>query len=39
MFERIKKVKSILIIIAIIIAVASLFTSRLLTNDLKEEEK
>ncbi len=39
MFERIKKIKSILIIIAIIIAVASLFTSRLLTNDLKEEEK
>ena len=39
MFERIKKVKSILIIIAIIIAVASLFTSRMLTNDLKEEEK
>ena len=39
MFERIKKVKSILIIIAIIIAVASLFTSRMLTNDLKVEEK
>ena len=39
MFERIKKVKSILIIIAILIAVASLFTSRMLTNDLKEEEK
>ncbi len=39
MFERIRKIKSILIIIAIIIAVLSLFTSRMLTNDLKEEEK
>ena len=39
MFENIRKIKSVLIIIAIIIAVASLFTSRLLTNDLKEEEK
>ena len=39
MFDNIRKIKSVLIIIAIIIAVASLFTSRLLTNDLKEEEK
>lgn len=38
MFERIRKIKTILIFVAIIIAVASLITSRMLTSDLQNEE-
>ena len=37
-FERIKNVKLLLIIVAIIIAIASLLTSKYLIDDLKREE-
>ncbi len=37
-FERIKNVKLLLIIVAIIIAIASLLTSKYLIDDLKKEE-
>ena len=37
-FERIKNVKLLLIIVAIIIAIASLLTSKYLIDDLKNEE-
>ena len=36
--ERIKNVKLLLIIVAIIIAIASLLTSKYLIDDLKQEE-
>ena len=39
MFERIRNLKIILIVVAIIIAIASLLTSNYLTHDLQEEEK
>ena len=39
MFERIRNLKIILIVVAIIIAIASLLTSNYLTHDLQGEEK
>lgn len=38
MFQRIRYIKVILVVVAILIAIASLLTSHLLTNDLQDEE-
>lgn len=38
MFQRVRNIKFVLVVVAIIIAIASLLTSHFLTNDLQEEE-
>ncbi len=38
MFQRVRNIKFVFVVVAIIIAIASLLTSHFLTNDLQEEE-
>ena len=38
MFQRVRNIKFVLVVVAIVIAIASLLTSHFLTNDLQEEE-